>query len=579
MPSSLNLSVTPSLSPPSCLFPPLHTSSHLFAPRPLPVRRILHFSPGPTDFVALLNDRAVAGAWFELHRQGGCGAGELRLKDDFTFRFNIGPGDWIAFEYTDSDRWYLGRVENVTATSPAGVTLRLEGMGVQLNEVFPGGFQADSDAAPPHRYANTDLFFNDPDYLQETLDSVDAPHDVVTLLCNQYVAPRTDISINPTLIEAADPPGRLTSLKFRGEESVRAALKDLAVRARNASWGVDQTGTFYFLRPRPTPLVTWREGRDLLSLEMTRDRDLLFNRVLLTGDYVYDAPINSDVATRGFYRWRGNYIQPASRTAYGEKRIRLWIPWIRTATDSKAFVSNFFQTYAQPLARYSIEVASTTLPRPWLGAVSLQNRDGDELITTQIETIRVQFDHTPRFRLELGAQDPRILWPEPPHDERWEIPANRQQISDPPTSSQLSSESASSSEDSSLDSSEVSSWASSDDSSALSSENSFDESTDESSEDSSDDSSDSSQLSSVVSDDSFDSSDNSFSDESSFDSSAQSSDASSDDPTSNGSITDPSSNGPDSSDAPDPTSNPHPPHSSNGLTSSDEPPTSNNSSG
>ena len=491
------------------------------------MRRILHLSPGPTDFVALLNDRAVAGAWFELHRQGGCGAGELRLKDNFASRFNIAPGDWIAFERTESDRWYLGRVENVTASSPAGVTLRLEGMGVQLNEVFPGGFQADSDAAPPHRYANTDLFFNDPDYLLETLDSVDAPHDVVTLLCNQYVAPRTNISINPTLIEAADPPGNLTSLKFRGEESVRAALKDLAVRAGNASWGVDQTGAFYFLRPRPTPLVTWREGRDLLSLEMTRDRDLLFNRVLLTGDYVYDAPVNSDVATRGFYRWRGNYIQPASRNAYGERRIRLWIPWIRTATDSQAFVSNFFNTYAQPLARYSVEVASTTLPRPWLGAVRLEDRNGNTLITTQVETIRIQFDHTPRFRLELGPQDPRILWPEPPHDERWEIPANRDQISNPPTSSHLSSESVSSSEDSSFDSSA--------NSSDFSSANSSDESSD-TSEESSDASSNSSDPSSTVSDDSLDSSDDTPWSESSFDSSAESFDPSSEDLSSNDSL-------------------------------------------
>lgn len=543
------------------------------------MRRILHFSPGPTDFVALLNDRAVAGAWFELHRQGGCGAGELRLKDDFTFRFNIGPGDWIAFEYTESDRWYLGRVENVTATSPAGVTLRLEGMGVQLNEVFPGGFQADSDAAPPHRYANTDLFFNDPDYLQETVDSVDAPHDAVTLLCNQYVAPRTDITINPTLIEAADPPGDLTSLKFRGEESVRAALKDLAVRARNASWGVDHTGAFFFLRPRLTPLVTWREGRDLLSLEMNRDRDLLFNRVLLTGDYVYDAPVNSDVATRGFYRWRGNYIQPASRTAYGEKRIRLWIPWIRTATDSQAFVSNFFNTYAQPLARYSIEVASTTLPRPWLGAVRLQDRNGNTLITMQVETIRVQFDHTPRFRLELGAQDPRILWPEPPHDERWEIPANRDQISDPPTSSHLTSESVSSSENSSFDSSALSSFVSSEASSDLSSEDSSDEPSGESSDESFSDSSDDSSSSTGVSEDSLQSSDETISDESTFDSSAESSDPSSDELSSDDPDSDPSSNAHHTSGSPDPTSNPHPPHSSNGIISSDDPPTSDSSSG
>lgn len=532
------------------------------------MRRILHLSPGPTDFVAFLNDRAVAGAWFELHRQGGCGAGELRLKDDFTFRFNIGPGDWIAFEYTESDRWYLGRVENVTATCPAGVTLRLEGMGTQLNEVFPGGFTADSNNPPPHRYANTDLFFNDPDYPQETFDSVDAPHDVVSLFCSQYVAPHTSITINPALIEAADPPGDLASLKFRGEESVRSALKDLAVRAKNASWGVDHTGTFFFLRPRPTPLVTWREGRDLLSLEMSRDYDTLFNRVLLTGDYVYDAPVNSEVATRGFYRWRGNYVQPSSRATYGEKRIRLWVPWIRTATDSQAFVSNFFQTYAQPLARYFIEVASTTLPRPWLGAVKLEDRNGDELITMQVDTIRVQFDHTPRFRLELGAQDPRILWPEPPHDERWEIPPQNRQISDTPSDHPPSSQSTTTSEDSSLDTSDVTSEATSDDSS----ENSSDASSDVSSEDSSADvGTDSSETTSNESSDaesevsSVDSSDNA-SDPTSFDSSTPDSDVPSDDTSSHPSSDD---SDPDaSSDDTDP-SDPFPPHSSSPPTSDD----------
>src|SRR5262245_22861168 len=104
------------------------------------MRRILHYAPGPAELVGEIADRAVAGAWFELHRQGGCGAGELRLKDEFPDRNAVVPGHWIAFEFAEDDRWYLGRVESRQASSPAGVTLRLEGMGVELNEAFPGGF-------------------------------------------------------------------------------------------------------------------------------------------------------------------------------------------------------------------------------------------------------------------------------------------------------------------------------------------------------------------------------------------------------------------------------------------------------
>jgi hypothetical protein len=36
--------------------------------------------------------------------------------------------------------------------------------------------------------------------------------------------------------------------------------------------------------------------------------------------------------------------------------------------------------------------------------------------------VKVEFDHAPKFALELGPEDPRDLWPEPPEDERWEVP-------------------------------------------------------------------------------------------------------------------------------------------------------------
>src|SRR6185369_5176354 len=118
------------------------------------MRRILHYSPGPTDFQAEIADRAIAGCWFELRRQGGCGAGELILLDEFPDRDHIAVGDWIACEFAADDRWYLGRVIRRVARTPAVVTLTLQGMSGELDDVFPGGFgRTVADNVPPHRYA------------------------------------------------------------------------------------------------------------------------------------------------------------------------------------------------------------------------------------------------------------------------------------------------------------------------------------------------------------------------------------------------------------------------------------------
>lgn len=390
-------------------------------PPPPYARRILHYSPGSTDFQSEIADRAIAGCWFELQRQGGCGAGELRLRDEFTQRNAIEIGDWIACEFAEDDRWYLGRVEKRVARSPAVVTFRLAGMAVELGEVFPGGFgSAVADGVPPHRCARTDLFSFDPDRADETVDFVDRADDFVKLLVQQYVTPRTHILYDANLIDAA-PQDSVTSLKFRGEETARSIIREQALRATNASWGVGADGTFFFLQPKTTLLATYREGTDLLSLEEARDLELVFNRVLLTGDYVYAAP-DSSGGFGGFYRWRGTYIQPESRDAYGERRIRLTIPWIRSSDDSRAFVAEFFRAYAQPSSRYRAEAGNqTVLPRPWEGTIRLEDRDGTELVTAPVETIRVDFDHAPRFTLEIGPADPRTLWPASQQDERWEL--------------------------------------------------------------------------------------------------------------------------------------------------------------
>ncbi len=381
-------------------------------------RRILRYGTDPADLQGTLSDDAVAGCWFELLRQGGCGAGEVQLRTSFADRNLVEVGEWIAFEFDDGERWYLGRVESRTADSSAGVALQLEGMAVELGEVFPGGFGLTADGRKPHRYGVTEGFVGDPDYAQESVDIVTRPEDLVRRMLTQYVAGATHINVDPARIENQTHSVTLESAKFHGEESVRSILKEVGLRAGNVPWGVDETGKFFFLQPRTTVAATWREGRDAVRLRETADRGLLYNRVLLTGGYVYDQQISSGL--RRNFRWRGNYLQPASRATYGERRIRLWTPWIRTAADSRAFVQSFFATYATPSMNYELDVPDRdALVKPWEGVVRLEDRHGAELLTAAVTTLRVQFDHRPRFRLQLGLEDPHTHWPEPPHDERW----------------------------------------------------------------------------------------------------------------------------------------------------------------
>ncbi len=388
-------------------------------------RRILHHGSDPAGAGESISERAIAGCWFEWHRQGGCGAGEVRLRDDFAHRNRVQPGDWISIESEPGVRWYLGRVETREATYPAGVRFRLEGMGVELGEVYPGGFGVDIDGAAPQRFGATDRFSYDPDRGAETFDAVGDAASAVRLLMSRYVAPVSHIVYNPVRVEDAARPAGVESLKVRGEETARALIKELAIRAGSAAWGVDAAGEFFFLQRRTAIDLTLQIGQNIAELEEIADRGLLFNRLLLTGDYIYDrAEATDNIALRS-YRWRGNYVEPASRSVHGERRLRLWIPWIRTQADAFSFAREFFRTYSQPRRRHRVLTGEVVAPAfPWLGAVRLQNAAGFEIATGLCDIIRVRFDRAPRLELEIGPEDPRQLWPEPAQDERWELPAH-----------------------------------------------------------------------------------------------------------------------------------------------------------
>lgn len=382
-------------------------------------RRILRLGPSPTELIDALDERAVVGCWFELRRLGGCGRGEIRVRDRFVDRDAIAVGQWIACEFEDGDRWYLGQIQERSAASPAEIVLRLNGMSAHLDGVFPGGFGG--DGALPHRYAATDRFAEDPDHSLETVDIVDRPEALVRLLMHQYVSTATEIQVIDEWIEDAPTGAELLSLKFHGEESVRSILKDLGLRVGNATWGVDERGRFFFRQPRTDVLATYQEGVHLSHLVETQDRDLLFNRVLLTGGYFYEPSANMGSPPQP-RRWRGSYRQPESIAQFGERRISLWIPWIRTPEDSRQFLRAFFQRYASPPRRVEVSAPDQRLcPRPWDGRVRIRDRQGVTLIESAAQVVRVQFDHAPRLTLTIGPEDPRELWPAPPNEDRFPL--------------------------------------------------------------------------------------------------------------------------------------------------------------
>ncbi len=390
-------------------------------------RRILLHGPDPEGTPQLLSLSAVKSCWFDLHRQGGCGRGQLVLSDDFDQRDSVQVGDWISFEPENGERWYLGQVQERRANVPAGLQLRLEGMAVELNQVFPGGFGSEADGTRPRLFGATDLFPDDPDQAQQSIDLTSTADELIRLLIGSSLPSTCHIQHDPDLIETPEFPAPVVSLKVRGEESIRALMKDLALRAQGANWGVDEQGTFFFLRPRNEVIATFEERKNLTTLSETQDLEFVFNRILLTGDYVYDRLDQSENVARRSFRWRANFLEPLSRGQFGDRRIRIWLPWIRTRADGVAFAREFFRMYSRPKHRYFIEtLAGESLPRPWLGQIQINDHTGAPLIIARPETIRVFFDHIPRFRMELGPADPRELWPEPPQDERWELPNHRQ---------------------------------------------------------------------------------------------------------------------------------------------------------
>ena len=394
--------------------------------------KVIHYSSDATTQLNDLTSRKTD-ARFTIRRLGGCGPGELKLKDFWSLRDTVQPGHYIAFEYDTGDRWYFGRVESVTSDVPAGHTIALEGLSAELAELHPGGFGGTGDS-PPRVWGKSDYFVNDPNYEFQTFKTISQPEDLVTEFYNDYIFPYTNVTTSN--IEYASPAVGISSFKFEGRETVLSAMRQMGIACRDASWGVDQNKKFYFLRKRGTVLKTFRVGRDVQSLSRERDRSLLYNRLTLTGDYIYNGDqfdsSGEQLLWYGFYRWQAHFRVASSIQQYGERRVRLSVPWLRRNSDAQQFAIEFFRKYARMSDRYRIRTTTIDgLPRPWEGQIRLEGQDGSELVTSHFDTLNVGFGRTPYLEFELGPED--LVWNDDPREDRWELPQIPRRDYPPPT--------------------------------------------------------------------------------------------------------------------------------------------------
>ncbi|GIX05582.1 MAG: hypothetical protein KatS3mg114_1451 [Planctomycetaceae bacterium] len=343
---------------------------------------------------------AVSGAWFELLRWGGCGAGEVTLARPFALRHSAPCGSWLAFENPAGTRWYLGQIVERRARWPQGITLRLQGPGARLQHLFPGAYAGNAFSVP-QRFAVSDDFLEDPDASQQHTTRIRSLRDLLGQLYQHLIAPHTTIRWDDGLIAPADV--SLRSFKFRGEDSLAEILHDLASRAQQAAWGVDEQQRLFFLSTPPEPACVITLGEATPHLTEITTHEWLYNRLLLTGGYEYTSSLPPMAR-----RWRGHYRDLPSIAEHGERRLALTLPWIRTAEDARSFAAGFFRSYAHPCTRYEVTWLSEHLPRPWSQPVELRDPQ-TRLFLGPMARLRVQFDRVPLLQLQLGVADPHQL--------------------------------------------------------------------------------------------------------------------------------------------------------------------------
>lgn len=338
---------------------------------------------------------------FEWLRQAGLGGGAMTL--DLTTADTLPVvGQWVTCKYNSTDVWYRGRIEEVAVNSPdGGVNIRMFSLWSVLTEMQVGGNPWWDTG--PQTFGRFDYFTSDPDRASQTYTTITNIKDLVQKLYDDYLLPwGNGATILLDVIDAPTDADSFASMTFRGGESLNQVLRTIAEAAGDYSYGITADNKFFF-KPNDTAAQhTYTEGVNC-NYSYSTDRSLMYNRLILTGGYVYGAP-----STAGFYVWNYHAEDSTSVAAYGvTKSLTVKIPWIRNHIDSQNFADSFFAKYAQPTTRYSIQTIAQGYPLlPWMGAINVVNSGSVTVATQTFDAVKVTFNAAPVFSLTTGPAQP-----------------------------------------------------------------------------------------------------------------------------------------------------------------------------
>lgn len=351
----------------------------------------------------------VVSAEFEWLRQGGCGGGQFTIDLDFPTEI-IHIGQYIRCSYKSGQKWYFGRIESVRSASPGTVSLVTYGLMSALSDVIVGGQAWWSTA--PQTFGRYDYFTSDPDYASVVYNTVATMQDFIQRMYDDYIAPWSSGLITLGTIDARTDADSFASLTFRGGESLAEIIRICADLSGGASYGVDANNNFFFIPNVATSQATYVEGVNL-EVEREENRDLIYNRLILVGGYVYGVP-----GSPGFYVWNSHHEDSVSVAANGARTLSVKIPYIRTHVDALNFATGFLEKYSTPTVRYTGSTTAQSGPLyPWSGKVTLTplsgtTWNGATTVVENFDTCKVSFNEVPLFTFTIGPEPPQYPVPE-----------------------------------------------------------------------------------------------------------------------------------------------------------------------
>ncbi|CAB4162439.1 hypothetical protein UFOVP785_39 [uncultured Caudovirales phage] len=334
-------------------------------------------------------------AEFDLLRQGGCGGGSFHLDMAFEDEDCPSVGQWIKCSYKSGSTWYLGRIEEVTASSPSGVDVRTFGTWSVVSEIQVGGNSWWSGT--PQTFGKYDYFTNDPDHATQVYTAVSDMQTMIQILYDDYISVWPGGATDLLMIDAPDAVGTFSSMTFRGGESLSQIIRSLADASGGASYGITADNKFFFVPIITTTQATYREGTTC-DIKKSTNRGNMYNRLVINGGYVYG--VNGDPS---FYAFEYHQEDAASVATYGAKTLTVKLPWIRSYIDAQNFANGFLDRYAGVTTQYTVDTVAGGSPlNPWGGLVALQGVTGSTLATEPFDTCKVTFNEAPTFSFTTG---------------------------------------------------------------------------------------------------------------------------------------------------------------------------------